>query len=354
MSDDTEIVFSGTGGVGRILLNRPQALNALTLPMCARLLPQLKAWRNDPAVKAALIAGAGGKAFCAGGDVIGLYKDHVAGGDLAERFWREEYRCNALIKHFGKPYVALLDGIVMGGGVGVSVHGSHCVATEKTMLAMPETAIGLFPDVGGSYFLSRLPDGVGMFLGLTGQRLGPSDVVALGIAQALVPQARLAALEAALAESGGTFDDVDRIIAAHAEAPGTSPLSEHRAAIKQHFNCNSVEEVFRSLETDAGPWAATQRDALKKCSPTALKLTFAQITRGRSLSFDDCMRQEWRMAKRIARGHDFFEGVRARLVDKDHAPRWQHLSLAAVSPTEIETYFAPLPGDELDLSDIAN
>ena len=352
--DYRNIIVETRGAVGLVTLNRPQALNALTMPMCAPLLPQLKSWRADPSIKMALITGAGSKAFCAGGDVIGLYKDHIAGGDLAERFWRVEYRCNALIKHFAKPYVALLDGIVMGGGVGVSVHGSHRVATEKTLFAMPETGIGLFPDVGGSFFLSRLPGAVGLFLGLTGQRLGPADVVALGIAQDFVPQARLADLEAALAASGGSFDDVSRVIAAHGESPGVSPLAEHRAAIERHFNCNSVEDIFRSLESDAGPWAGALLTALNKCSPTALKLTFAQITRGRGLSFDDCMRQEWRMAKRIAQGHDFFEGVRARLVDKDHAPRWQPATLAEVSAADIDAYFAPLPGDELDLSDIAN
>ncbi len=345
MSDDADILLNRSGGLAQILLNRPQALNALTLPMCARLLPQLKAWRDDPDVKVVTIRGAGGKAFCAGGDVIGLYKDHRAGGDLARRFWREEYRCNALIKHFGKPYVALLDGIVMGGGVGVSVHGSHRIATEKTMFAMPETGIGLFPDVGGSYFLPRLPGAVGLYLGLTGQRLGPADVVAFGIAQAFVPQARLADLEIALAACT-THDAVSDAITAHAADPGVGPVAAQRAAIERHFNCNSVEEIAASL-------SAENDDTLKKCSPTALKLTFQQIRRGAGLSFDDCMRQEWRMANRIARGHDFFEGVRARLVDKDQAPRWQPAKLEDVSAVDIEAYFAPLPSDELDLSDIS-
>ena len=354
MSDDAEIIFSRSGAVGRILLNRPRALNTLNLSMSALLLPQLKAWRADPSVKVVVIAGAGEKAFCAGGDVISLYKDHLEGGDLARTFWHQEYRCNALIKHLGKPYVALLDGIVMGGGVGVSVHGSHRVVTERCMLAMPETAIGLFPDVGATFFLPRLPGAMGMYLGLTGQRLSAADCIAVGLAQHFVPHTGLEALEAALAESDGSAEDVNRRIAAHAGEAGAAPILQHRAAIDRHFSAASVEAILASLVTDASDWALTQRAVLEKCSPLALRLTFDQVRAGAGLSFDGCMRREWRMAHRIAAGHDFFEGVRARLVDKDNAPRWRPASLAEVSAAEVSAYAAPLPGNALDLADISN
>ena len=343
-----EILFSRRGGLGRILLNRPKALNTLTLGMCEVLLTQLQAWKSDPEVKAVLISGAGEKAFCAGGDVVRLYEDHKAGGSLAREFWRTEYRCNAAIKHFGKPYVALMDGFVMGGGVGVSVHGSHRVVTERTTFAMPETFIGLFPDVGGSYFLPRLPGATGMYLGLTGYRLKGPDCVALGIARALVPHDRLETLEAALSDA----DDVGAAITHFAEPAKDAPILRDRAAIDRHFNHGSIEAICGSLESDAGDWAAAQLVALRKYSPLALKITFRQIRNGANLSFDDCMRMEWRLASRFAQGHDFYEGVRALLVDKDNAPRWRPATLAAASEAEVESYFAPLTGDELDLADI--
>ena len=353
MSESAEIVFSRQGGAGRILLNRPQALNSLTMGMCEALLPQLRAWKTDPAIKAVVITGAGEKAFCAGGDVVRMYEDRKAGGDLSRTFWRQEYRCNAQIKHFGKPYVALLDGIVMGGGVGVSVHGSHRIVTERTLFAMPETGLGLFPDVGGSYFLPRLPGAAGMFLGLTGRRLKAADCVALGIAQAFVPHERCTALEAALAESDGSFEAVTQLVNSFAVRAGDAPLAPHRGAIDRHFSLNSVAAILTSLEADGSEWAVAQLNALRKYSPLALKLTFQQLRRGAVQSFDDCMRMEWRIANRVAVGYEFFEGVRALLVDKDNAPRWSHAAVAAVSDSEVDAYFAPLPGDELDLSDIA-
>ncbi len=355
MSDtaSAEIVFTRDGGAGRILLNRPKALNALTMGMCDALLLQLRAWKADPVVKVAVITGAGEKAFCSGGDVVSLYKDHQAGGVLAFAFWRQEYRCNTQIKHFGKPYVALLDGYVMGGGVGVSIHGSHRVATERTTFAMPETFIGLFPDVGGTYFLPRLPGAVGTYLGLTGKRLKGADCVALGIAQAFVPSDSLPALEAALAATDGTQDDVTRIIAGFAQPVTDAPIMAQRADIDRHFSKGSVEDILDSLAADSSEWAQSHLASLQKYSPLACKITFKQIRTGATLSFDDCMRLEWRLASRVAQGHDFYEGVRALLVDKDNTPRWQPATLADVSDAMVDSYFAALPGDELDISDIS-
>ncbi len=347
-----EIHFSRRGGLGRIVLNRPKALNTLTLGMCEALLLQLQAWNADPDINAVVIAGAGEKAFCAGGDVVRLYEDHKVGGSLARAFWRTEYRCNAAIKYFAKPYIALMDGFVMGGGVGVSVHGSHRVVTERTMFAMPETLIGLFPDVGASYFLPRLPGAMGMYLGLTGSRLRGMDCVALGIAQALVLHERLEALEAALAEVAA--EDVSGVVASFAEPLVNAPIFAQQAAIDVHFSQTSVEAICDSLKSDDSEWAKAQLVALQKYSPLALQITFRQIRAGATLSFDDCMRLEWRLASRIAHGHDFYEGVRALLVDKDSAPKWRPATLANVSAADVENYFAPLPGDELNLADIVS
>lgn len=347
-----EIIFTRSGGIARILLNRPKALNALTMAMCEALGPQLRAWKADPEVKVVVISGAGEKAFCAGGDVVRLYEDNKAGGGLARTFWRTEYRCNAAVKHFGKPYVALLDGFVMGGGVGLSIHGTHRIATDRTTFAMPETFLGLFPDVGGTYFLPRLHGATGMYLGLTGWRLKGIDCVALGIAQALVPHDQLVALEAALANTNGSAEDVTAIVNAFAEPVGDAPILAHRAAIDRHFNQDSVEAILASLKSDRDPWAVAQLGALSKYSPLALKITFRQIRTGAALSFDDCMRLEWRLASRIAAGREFYEGVRALLVDKDNAPQWLPSTLAEISDGDIDAYFAPMPGNELDLSDI--
>ncbi len=344
--ESREVLFSRRGDLGRIVLNRPQALNALTLEMCEALLPQLQAWRADPKVKAVVISGSGEKAFCAGGDIVQLYEDHKRGGSLAHRFWRTEYICNALIKHFGKPYIALMDGIVMGGGVGVSVHGSHRIVTERTTFAMPETGIGLFPDVGGSYFLPRLPGAMGMYLALTGRRLKAAECVALGIA-AFVPHDSLPALEAALAEGA---QDVTDVVNSFAMPAGDAAIVTQRAAIDRHFSHDSVEAILASLESEGDAWAVQQLSSLRKYSPLALKITFRQIRTGATLSFDDCMRMEWRLVSRVSDGHDFYEGVRALLVDKDNAPAWTPASLSAVSDAVVDAYFAALPSDELDLS----
>ena len=349
---DAEIEFSVNGGIGRILLNRPKALNALTLNMCQLLLPQLRAWKDDPAVKAIVVVGAGEKAFCAGGDVVRLYEDGKARLPYPREFWSTEYRCNVLIKRFPKPYVALIDGIVMGGGVGLSVHGSYRVATDKTTFAMPETGIGLFPDVGGSYFLGRLPGATGVFLGLTGKRLKGPDCVALGLAQVYVPHDKLAALEEALTKTTGALEDIARIASSFSEPVKDAPILNERANIDKHFGLGSVEAILDSLAADGGEWATAQLTALKTKSPLSMKTTFKQIKLGRTLSFEDCMRMEWRMANRAALDHDFYEGVRALLVDKDNKPQWKPATLAEVTDAQVDAYFAPLPGDELELTDI--
>lgn len=324
-----DIEFSVRGPVGHILLNRPQALNALTHEMCLALDAQLAAWTDDAAVGCVVIRGAGEKAFCAGGDVRRLYDAGTARQyDYPRSFYWDEYRLNRRIKTFPKPYIAVLDGIVMGGGVGVSIHGSHRIVSEHVMFAMPETGIGLFPDVGGSYFLSRLPGRIGLYLGLTGARLKAADCVYAGLATAFVPRASLDDLVRAL-EQGQA---VDGVLAALAGTIGPAPLAVQQAEIDRAFS--------RPLEHIAHP-------ALMAKSPTALKLTVEQLRRGAMCSFDECMRMEWRMVNGVLRGPDFYEGVRALIIDKDQKPVWRPASLAEVDEGAIAAHFAPRPGDEL-------
>ncbi len=342
------IVFSLAGGLGQVLLDRPQALNALTHEMCLALDAQLKAWEADPAVRAVAIRGAGGRAFCAGGDIRKLYDEGRAGGDYAYRFYRDEYRMNARVRRFPKPYVALLDGIVMGGGVGVSVHGSHRVVTENTLFAMPETGIGLFPDVGGSYFLPRLPGRIGMYLGLTGARLKAADALYAGIGSHYVPRARLDELVAALtasraADRGG----VDAVLGGFAADPGPAPLAARRGDIDRLFAGDSVEAILAALEGEGSDWARETVATIRTKSPTSLKITFRQIREGAGRGFDDCMRMEWRMVNRVIAGHDFYEGTRAVVIDKDQKPAWQPARLDQVGEAEVAAYFAPLPDGDL-------
>ncbi len=326
-----DIAFAVRGGVGRVVLNRPDALNALTLEMALALDAKLRDWQDDPGLRSVLIRGQGSRAFCAGGDIRRLYDERD--GAYPRQFYRAEYHLNARLHRFAKPYIAFLDGIVMGGGVGVSVHGSHRIATEHTNFAMPETGIGLFPDVGGSYFLSRCPGSLGMYLGLTGARLDAADAIYCGIAQYFMPASQWDALGAP-----------DTIVAQPIEP---SKLAAHRALIDRCFDKPSVEDILASLAAETDAFAAVALATLRTKSPTSLKMTHRQIRAGRGLDFDDCMRMEWRMVNRVITGHDFYEGTRAAIIDKDRAPRWQPARLEDVTDDAVATYFAPLPGDEL-------
>ena len=345
MSGEDDILFEHRGAVGLITLNRPKALNALTHGMAVAMHAQLKQWASDDTVKTVVIQGTGERAFCAGGDIRTLYDSGKAGTPYALEFYRDEYLLNAFIKHFPKPYVALIRGIVMGGGVGVSLHGSHRIADETTLFAMPETGIGLFPDVGGSFFLPRMAGALGLYLGLTGARLKTADALYAGVATHFVPAARREALLAAMAE--GALPDV--AMGGVAEAvPGTF-LVEHRAKIDSFFAGVSVEEILTALDGDHTDWSADTAKTIRAKSPTATKLAFRQICEGAGLDFDDCMRMEFRMVNRVIAGTEFYEGVRATIIDKDGAPKWQPATLAEVSDADIDAYFAPLGEKELPL-----
>jgi len=350
MTEQDEIIFRLQGSVGMVTLNRPYALNALTHEMCLALDAKLAEWENDSRVKLVLVEGAGDRAFCAGGDIIKLYEEGRKGADYPYHFYRDEYLLNARIKHFHKPYISFIDGIVMGGGVGVSVHGSHRVATERTLFAMPESGIGLFPDVGGSYFLPRCPGETGMYVGLTGARLKADDAVFLGISNSHVPSEKLKDLEAALVAADYTDNihhEIDAIIGRFSDHPGDAPIIDRLKQIDHHFGQFSVEEVIKSLQEDGDDWCLKTADMLLTKSPTSMKVSFEELRRGASMEFDDCMRMEFRMVNRIIQGVDFYEGTRAAVVDKDRAPKWLPPTLEGVSDADVQAYFAPLDDGDL-------
>ncbi len=351
-SAEPEILFEKRGAAGVVTLNRPAALNAVTHNMALALSAQLKAWTDDASITRVVITAAGNRAFSAGGDVRALYDLGTAGRrDEALQFWRDEYPLNALIKNYRKPYVALIDGIVMGGGVGVSVHGSHRVAGDRFSFAMPEVGIGFFPDVGATWFLPRLPGGLGTYCALTGERFNAADGVAAGVATHRVPSARFPDLLEGLM---GTVP-VDATLAAFAEAAGEGPIMARRASIDRLFAHDSVEEFLAALDREAAgggsdaEWAAKTAATIRTKSPLSLKIALQQMRRGKDWDFDTCMRAEFRIVSRIIEGHDFYEGVRAVIVDKDNRPHWNPATLAAASDDDVARHFAPLPGHELVL-----
>ncbi len=345
MSEGAEVLFEQRGALGLVTLNRPKALNALTQSMCVTMKAQLDTWAHTDAIKVVAIRGAGDRAFCAGGDIRALYESGKAGTSYALDFYRDEYILDVTIKHYSKPYVALIHGIDMGGGVGVSVNGSHRVAGETMLFAMPETGIGLFPDVGGSYFLPRCPGEIGMYLALTGARLKTAEAVYTGIATHFVPTAKWEDLLNALSAGGS----VDVAISAINETVPETFLVQHREAIDRIFSSNSVEEILDALDAEHEDWADDAAKTIREKSPTSLKVAFRQLREGRELEFDDCMRMEFRMVNRIVAGHDFYEGVRATIIDKDGAPNWKPADLAGVSKEDVAAYFAPLGEKELQL-----
>lgn len=359
MSEQDEILFTEIpgpdGNLGKITLNRPQALNAINLNMAMALVKQLKLWEKNPQIKAVIIIGAGDKAFCAGGDVRNFYEEHknnLAG--LPQFFWHE-YRMNHQIFQFPKPYIAFMHGITMGGGAGVSMHGSHRIGAETLRFAMPETGIGFHPDTGASYFLPRCLDKTGVYLGLTGNIINAADAQYTGIIDAIVPQQQFDNLIATLAETTFSADacaSISQIIAsfAPARAPEPAPLWLYRRAIDRCFSCQSMEETMAALQRENTPWAQATTATLLSRSPTSLKVTLRELQQSAGLTFAACMQMEYRTTSRFAHGHDFYEGVRAAIIDKDKSPRWQPQTLAEVPDKEVDAYFAPL-SQELNFLD---
>jgi enoyl-CoA hydratase len=355
-----DIVFGREGGLATVTLNRPRALNAFTLEMYRRLDPMLRAWEEDAEVRAVLVRGAGERAFCAGGDVRAIYEAGrgISGPrNLTSVFFREEYELIRRVHRYPKPYLAVIDGVTMGGGAGVSVNGAYRIATEKTLLAMPETGIGLFPDVGATRFLNLCPGHIGRYLGLTGARLGPADALYCGFATHFVPRGRVSEFVAALAglvwRDGAEQEQIGDVLGSFQGDPGEPPLIARRAAIDRCFAAETMEKILEALAREAvsggpdGEWAAETRASLLTKSPTSLKVTLRQLIVGRGYDLEQALALEYRLTQHFMAGHDFYEGIRAVLVDKDQTPRWRPPSLAEVGNAEVETYFEQLGPAEL-------
>jgi enoyl-CoA hydratase len=337
MSDsEPHIKSEKRGSLGLLTLNRPKALNALDHGMILGITAQLRAWAGDDGIKAVAIRGEGPRAFCSGGDIRAVQQAVAAGSDAGLSLLRDEYRMNALIGAYPKPYVALIHGICMGGGAGVSVHGKYRLADASLAFAMPETGIGFIPDVGASFFLSRLPDEMGMYLGLTGSPIGLGDALDAGLMTHAVAQADFETVIEALSQ-GGDFKPFVR-----KREPGM--LAAHRKRIATLFGASSVEAILERLDRDGGDFARDTAQVIRTRSPTSVKLVFRQLRAARALNLKECLAMEFRLASRVLPSHDFREGVRAALIDKDRNPKWQPSSLAGVG--DLDGYFAPL-SDEL-------
>ncbi|XP_033624130.1 3-hydroxyisobutyryl-CoA hydrolase, mitochondrial-like [Asterias rubens] len=336
-----------------ITLNRPKALNALNQSMIRLITPKLREWASDSSNSMVIIKGAGGKAFCAGGDIKAVTEAGKAGDPMSTDFFKEEYILNNLIAKMPMPYIAMIDGITMGGGVGLSVHGRFRVATEKTLFAMPETAIGLFPDVGGGYFLPRLTGKLGLFLALTGYRLKGRDVQKAGVATHFVESQKMAELEERLLtlsnpSPSSIADLLDKYQSqSQLDADKSFSLDPYMDHINRLFSGSSLEEIFQALESEGSDWSIKNLEILKKMSPTSMKITHRQLTLGADMNLDDILSMELRIAHGCIRGNDFYEGVRSLLVDKDNNPKWNPDSLEGVTEDIVNDHFRHLGDKEL-------
>jgi enoyl-CoA hydratase len=362
MSGTGEILLGREGGLASLTINRPKALNALTLDNYRRFDPALRAWAADPSVHAVVVRGAGDRAFCAGGDVRAVYEAGrgISGDpDLTAVFFREEYELIHQIHRFAKPYIAIIDGITMGGGAGISVNGAYRIATERTLFAMPETGIGLFPDVGATRFLNRCPGLIGRYLGLTGARLKAADAVYCGFATHALSHERVETLVAELGRAswhaGCERSLTEMCLGRFAIDPGAAPLAELRPAIDRCFAGDSVETILDALAAEAAGggahagWADETRARLLTKSPTSLKITLRQMAIGKDYDLERALALEYRITQHVMAGHDFYEGVRAMLIDRDQKPNWDPATLPEVGESTVDAYFAPIGDRELRL-----
>ncbi|MFF4579689.1 enoyl-CoA hydratase/isomerase family protein [Streptomyces sp. NPDC001389] len=340
MKTEDETVQIGTEGcTGLITLNRPEALNALTRPMVLRIGEALTAWEHDPAVEQVLLRGAGERGLCAGGDIRAIHADAKAGTTDSLAFWRDEYRLNARIARYPKPYVALMDGIVMGGGVGLSAHGGFRIVTERSRVAMPETGIGFVPDVGGTYLLSRAPGELGTHLALTGAAVGPGDAMLCGLADHYLPSDWLEEFTRELT-AGPVAEVLGKF---HGATAPKAPLAAEREWIDHCYAADTVEEIHQRLLATGLPAAREASQTLHAKSPTSLKVTLAALRRARELdSLERVLEQEYRVSSAALSAPDLVEGIRAQVVDKDRRPRWSPAALVQVSAATVERFFAPL------------
>jgi enoyl-CoA hydratase len=345
-----DLIVRREGSAGIIRLNRPKSINAMTLEMSEGIDAALDQFEADPAVAAIVLEGAGERGLCAGGDIRGLYESSRAGGDLGKRFWRQEYVMNARIAKFPKPYVALMDGLVMGGGVGLSAHAQHRVVTEKTKLAMPEVGLGFFPDVGGTWLLSRSPGEIGTYFGLTGQTMNGPDAIYARFADAVVPSAKLAALREVLTKlrPGTTSGEVKLLIDGFATGETSGPVAAMQSNIDAWFGYDRMEDIVAALQRDGSEPAAATLKTLSEKSPRGMVVTLKllRLARGSS-SLEQCLVREYRAALQVFASDDFREGVRAAVIDKDRNPRWSPTKIEDVTPEMVAPYFAEIGADEL-------
>jgi enoyl-CoA hydratase len=345
-----DLVVRREGAAGIIRLNRPKAINAMTYEMSQGIDAALDRFEADPAVAVVILEGAGERGLCAGGDIRGLYESSKAGGDLGKVFWRQEYIMNARISKYPKPYVAFMDGLVMGGGVGLSAHARHRVVTEKTKLAMPEVGLGFFPDVGGTWLLPRSPGEIGTFFGLSGQTMNGPDAVFARFADSVVPSAKLAALRGALTavQPGTNSVEVDKIIAGFATGEAAGPIAARTADIDRWFAHDRMEEIFAELKRDKSELAQSTLKTLNEKSPRGMVVTLKLLRMARSAtSLEECLAREYRAALEVFRSDDFREGVRAAVIDKDRNPRWSPTRIEDVTPEMLAPYFREIGADEL-------
>jgi enoyl-CoA hydratase len=350
VDQEPDLIAQREGAVGVIRLNRPKAINAVTLEMFREVDKALDAFETDPAIGLILLEGAGERGLCAGGDIRALYESSRVRGDLGKILWREEYILNARIAKFPKPYVAFMDGIVMGGGVGLAAHGSHRIVTDRTKLAMPEVGLGFFPDVGGTWLLSRSPGEIGTYFGLTGQTMNGPDAVYAGFADAVVQAAKLAGLREALTKvrAGTTHADVKSLIDGFATGETAGPVAALQSRIDNWFAHERMQDIFAALHRDGSELAQATLKTLNEKSPRGMVVTLRLLRLARkSSSLEECLVREYRAALEVFASDDFREGVRAAVIDKDRNPKWSPQGIEDVTPEMLAPYFATLGKDEL-------
>jgi enoyl-CoA hydratase/carnithine racemase len=345
-----DLIVRREGAAGIIRLNRPKAINAMTLEMSEGIDAALDQFEADPAVAVVLLEGAGERGLCAGGDIRGLYESSKEGGDLGKRFWRQEYIMNARIAKYPKPYVAFMDGLVMGGGVGLSGHSSHRVVTERTKLAMPEVGLGFFPDVGGTWLLSRSPGELGSYFGLTGQTMNGPDAIYAKFADAVVPSSKLPELREALTKVGAgvSHGEVKKLIDRFATGETSGPVAAMQPKIDSWFAHDRMEDIIRSLQRDGSEFALSTLKVLNEKSPRGMVVTLKLLRLGRtSSSLEECLVREYRAALAVFASDDFREGVRAAVIDKDRNPKWSPPRVEDVTQEMLAPYFTGIGADEL-------
>ncbi len=350
VAETGDLIVRSEGALGVITLNRPRTINALTYDMLRGVNTALDVFETDSSIGMVLIEGNGERGFCAGGDIRGLYDSIREGGNLGKAFWRDEYIMNARIASYPKPYIAYMDGMVMGGGVGLAAHGRHRILTERTQLAMPEVGIGFFPDVGGTWLLAKAPGELGTYFGLTGQPMNAADALRCRLGDVFITTARWAEARAALTRLGADVNNgmVRGVLAHYASPKQQGPVEQHKELIDRVFAFDTVEEILAALLSDVSDFALKTRQTMLEKSPTSLKVTLRLLRAARaSKTLDECLIREYGAALEVFVSRDFPEGIRAAVIDKDRQPKWSPPTVAEVTPAMVDAYFAPRGADEL-------